>query len=188
VYVFSSIKLDYENLKLVDTKLTFSKDLKKMIIPQDGNLQLFKKGKHNFEKLEKLALVSGEFSRFKLDDNFNKNDYHSLYKQWIYNSVYKQKALNTMIYTEENKILGFTTLEKKTNLLCDISLVAVDEKARGKKIGRKLIDYTIFQASNKHFNKIQVVTQQNNIPAVGLYKKCGFRLTKTEYIYHYWRL
>lgn len=188
VYLFSNEKLDFENIKLVDTKLTFIKETKNIHVYECNNIKRFENGKDSFELLQELALMSGLYSRFKLDKNFKKNEYESLYKQWIYNSVYKNKAMDIIIYEENSIILGFTTLEKKTNDLLDISLVAVDENARGKNIGTKLINYTINHGSKRGFNKIQVVTQQNNLPAVNLYKKCGFEIIKKEYIYHYWNL
>jgi ribosomal protein S18 acetylase RimI-like enzyme len=164
------------------------KDIESLSYIKINNLKKFEKGKDDFKTLEKLTLLSGTYSRFRLDKHFKKKEYESLYKQWIYNSVYKEKALEVIVYKENNSILGFTTLEKKTNNLLDISLVAVDETARGKKIGTQLIEYSINYALKNGYSKIQVVTQQNNLPAVNLYKKCGFRIKSTEYIYHYWNL
>lgn len=188
IYVFSKQKLDYQGLDLVDTKLTFEKETKESNCLECDNLKLFELETDNFKTLEKLALASGVYSRFKLDRKFKDNEYNRLYQEWIKNSVYGQKAMAIIIYKENNNILGFTTLERKSDSLLDISLVAVDENARGKKIGTKLIEYSTNHGLKKGFNKIQVVTQQNNLPAVNLYKKCGFKIKSTEYIYHYWNL
>jgi len=188
VYVFSKQKIEFQELDLVDTKLTFEKTIKESNCLGCDNIKLFKLDIDNFKTLEKLALASGVYSRFKLDRNFRDNEYKRLYKEWIKNSVYGQKSMAIIIYKENNNILGFTTLEQKTNNLLDIGLVAVNENARGKRIGSRLIEYSANHGLKKGFNRIQVVTQQNNLPAVKLYEKCGFKIKSTEYIYHYWNL
>tara|TARA_R110002050_G_scaffold263499_3_gene404055 strand:+ start:1068 stop:1760 length:693 start_codon:yes stop_codon:yes gene_type:complete len=189
VYIISRERIEMKDIKLVDTKLTFVKEIKNNHHSyNDSNLNIFNASTDSFETLKKLAIASGEYSRFNVDSNFDKNDFESLYKQWIYNSVFKHKALKTIIYKENNKILGFSTLEKISDTDGNIGLVAVDINARGKKIGSKLIEHTISMAKREHLKNIQVVTQQHNLPAVNLYKNCGFISSKTEYIYHYWHL
>ena len=187
VYIFSNERLIYDCLKLVDTKLTFLRKTQKLSV-QTSNLTFFNLEKDSFESLEKLALLSGEYSRFQIDENFKSGEYKNLYKQWIYNKVFQEEDLDIIIYKEDNLILGFTILEKINHMLCNISLVAVDSKSRGKKIGTKLIEFTINQAFINNFQWIKVITQQNNTPATNLYRKCNFKLDKTEYIYHYWNL
>lgn len=189
VYIVTNEIIKFKDIKLVDTKLTFSKKLENIpLVKKDSNLKTFDKSIDCFETIEKLAIVSGEYSRFRVDPNFNKNDFESLYKQWIYNSVFNHKALKTLIYKENNKILGFSTLEKLSDSLGNIGLVAVDINERGKKIGNKLINHTILKAKCENFKNIQVITQKDNLPAVNLYKKCGFILNETQFIYHYWHL
>ena len=188
VYVFSKEKLDNKELNLVDTKLTFTRKNENVKSGCNKNLTFFSKEEDDFKSLEALALSSGEYSRFKVDVNFKNGEFKNLYKKWINNIVFEDKALDVIIYKEDDNILGFSTLDKINDTLCDIGLVAVDGKHRGKSIGTKLINFTIEQAFNLEFNTIQVVTQLENQPAINLYKKCGFKIKKTEYIYHYWNL
>ncbi|MCL5247324.1 GNAT family N-acetyltransferase [Cellulophaga sp. 20_2_10] len=188
VYLFSDQKIESSKVQLVDTKLTFSKQLEHANLDENSKVSIFLKGKDDFKKIEKLALQSGKYSRFKIDLNFKKNEYELLYKKWIRNSIYEEKAIEVAIFKDSQEILGFFTLEKKSDSLCDISLVAVDQNARGKKIGTKLINFAISQGVKKGFKDIQVVTQLENLPAKNLYEKCGFKICKTEYIYHYWNL
>lgn len=188
VYLFADQKIESSKVQLVDTKLTFSKQLQHSNFVETNEVSIFKKDKDDFEKIEKLALQSGKYSRFKIDSNFMNNEFELLYKKWIRNSIYEEKALEVAIFKDKEEILGFLTLEKKSDSLCDISLVAVDQYARGKKIGTKLINFAISQGVQKGFKDIQVVTQLENLPAKNLYEKCGFQISKTEYIYHYWNL
>ena len=188
VYVFADYEINHSQLKLVDIKVTLVKKKEKNENVDYNKIKIYNKEEDDFFQLEKLALISGKYSRFKIDVNFENNEYENLYKEWIKNSIYKDKALAVNVFKEENKILGFATLHKKTEFLCDIGLVAVDKNMRGKRIGTKLINYTSEQGFKMGFKKIQVVTQKNNRAAVGLYEKSGFNLFKIEYVYHYWNL
>ncbi|WP_445958146.1 GNAT family N-acetyltransferase [Yeosuana sp.] len=188
VYVFSSKKLKFEHLHLVDTKVTFLKEIEYLEDHNTSNIVLFNKNEDDFKVLEELALSSGEYSRFKIDKNFINGEYEVLYKEWIRKSVDKETFLDIIVYKENKHILGFTTLEGKGQSISNIGLVAVNQKERGKKIGTKLINFTVNHAFIKGFKEIQVITQQDNSPAMSLYEKCGFIISKTEYIYHYWNL
>lgn len=187
-YIFSPSKLNYKGLKLADEKVTFLKENIKPVQNNEKNLGFFNIKRDCYKSLEALALESGVYSRFKLDKNFRNNEYDRLYKKWINNTVFENKTLNIVTFKEDEHILGFTTLIKKSKTLCDISLVAVDKNSRGKMIGTKLIQESEKQAFINGFKNIQVVTQKNNKPAVNLYLKCGFKLESTKYIYHYWNL
>ena len=176
IYVLSSEKVAINGLKLVDKKVTFQQ---KTSIKDDLNknpsakIESFKEGVHDYESLKKLALSSGENSRFKIDENFKNNEYSKLYNQWINNAVYKDKAMDILIYRDK-EILGFTTIEKKSKYLAVIGLVAVSEQERGKGIASKLIESSINRAFELGFKTIQVATQFENIPAMRLYEKCDF--------------
>ena len=139
VYLFADQKIESSKVQLVDSKLTFSKQLEHANLDETNEVSIFTKGKDDFEKIAKLALQSGKYSRFKIDSNFKNNEYELLYKKWIRNSIYEEKALEVAIFKDNKEILGFLTLEKKNDSLCDIGLVAVDQNARGKKIGTKFL-------------------------------------------------
>lgn len=187
VYVFSSVPLRSNLLKHVDTKTTLSQTLGDAIkLEDDPYVCSFVNGVHSYENLEQLALESGVYSRFKVDTNFKSNEYERLYTKWIQNSVKDHGAFNTGIYYKNEKILGFTTVEKKTATLADIGLVAVDSSARGKGIGTLLIEDAKKKAYKKGFRKIQVVTQAANTSAIALYERCNFNIEEQKYIYHHW--
>lgn len=188
VYVFSSVPLAVNFLKHVDTKTTLSQSLSNTFKTRqdDPHLCSFMEEIHPYEDLERLALESGIYSRFKVDTNFALNEYERLYTKWIENSVKNKKAFNTGIYFKDKKLLGFTTVEEKTTALADIGLVAVDPVARGKGIGTLLIEDAKKKAYERSFKKIQVVTQAANVSAIALYERCNFNIEEQKYIYHYW--
>jgi len=190
VYIFSDQEQNIEKLNLVDLKTTLSQTLAKAIKSnnESANLENFNKELHDFDQLRRLALMSGRYSRFNIDKNFINKEFEKLYTRWIKNAVEDKSSDNVIVYLDENKIIGLTTLGEKNKNLADIGLVAVDSVARGKGVGSALIYKSLKIAKIKGYSEIQVVTQNSNKPALQLYKKCGFSITGLTYVYHYWNL
>jgi len=137
------------------------------------------------EDLLILALQSGHMSKYKQDPVFTLDQFKRLYTIWIERSVRREIADFVAVYQIGGKILGFITLLFKDHT-GKIGLVGVDEKSRGKGIGRQLIQYVITQCSINKCSEISVVTQRDNLAAVGLYIKSGFSLFSTQNNYHFW--
>ena len=123
---------------LVDEKVTFSIQGFKEIVPESSNIRPYNLT-YLSENLKILTLQSGLYSRFKIDPNFQNNEYENLYIEWIKKSVTKSVADEILIYYEGSEEKGFVTLAIKKDI-GSIGLIAVDEKERGKSIGRKLVN------------------------------------------------
>lgn len=168
---------------LIDEKLTFLK----MNASQEfceNEASLYQKNLVT-EDLVLLSKQSGEYSRFKLDKNFENNEFEKLYEKWIENSINKEIAKETIIIEAESKIVGVLTLGIK-NQRADIGILAIDEKHRGKGFGFQLVEKAFCEMKNLDMKDIQVVTQKANINACNFYRKMGFTLEKQEYVYHFW--
>ncbi|HWW39895.1 GNAT family N-acetyltransferase [Pedobacter sp.] len=190
VYVLSKDNLNLNNLTLVDNKVVFHRENISNInrLSFTENMVLFDERKHDVDQLVSLALESGVYSRFYLDKNFKNGEYRKLYTEWILKSINGELAFNILIANEKSKILGFTTIVKKNEILADIGLVAVHKDARGRGIGMGLINKTIEIARESNFKEIQVVTQMDNIPARKLYTNANFVIKDNINIYHFWNL
>jgi len=140
---------------------------------------------HASEKLKSLALQSGLYSRFKTDLNFQNNEYEKLYLEWIEKSVEKVIAEEILVYSENNDEKGLITLGLKGNE-GSIGLLAVDEKERGKSIGRKLVLAGFSYFKDKKVNIAEVVTQLDNKGACRFYESLGFQVKNIVNIYHLW--
>src|SRR5690606_4711658 len=185
IYIFS--KNENLNFKLVDRKVTYKlRDLQKNETPNFIEIDYYCHNETAYKELLNLALQSGEYSRFKIDSDFKNNEFVRLYTEWINNSINKKLASHIIIKKQDDKIVGFTTLSKKSESLADIGLVAVDKDYRGQGIAKELILKTISVAKSVGYEDVQVVTQLDNIPANILYKKCGFEKDSIINIYHYW--
>jgi dTDP-4-amino-4,6-dideoxy-D-galactose acyltransferase len=137
------------------------------------------------ESILNLAYRSGEYSRFLLDPNFEKDDFRNLYKTWILNSINKQIADEVFVVKFQSSIVGMATLKLK-NDSGDIGLIAVDESVQGKGVGTQLISAIKNYLSQRNINCLEVATQLNNTKACAFYNKCGFTVKSINNIYHFW--
>jgi dTDP-4-amino-4,6-dideoxy-D-galactose acyltransferase len=169
---------------LVDQKTVFLKTTEKHNEFSNHISEL--QGSEMNERLIKLALQAGEFSRFRIDKNFKKNEYERLYIEWITKSVNKEISFKTLVALKGSDIFGITTLDDEKNY-AHIGLVAVDETCRGQGIGSDLIHTADTIAFTRGFKEIKVVTQFQNKGACKLYEKCGFHFENITNVYHYWQ-
>ena len=138
-------------------------------------------------QLESLALQSGEYSRFRLDAHFAPSVFTGLYQRWLRNSLSHEIAREVLVFAAEptGPARGLLTLGLK-NGRADIGLLAVDAGARGQRIGQQLVAAARQRTAAWDLAELQVVTQLDNEPACGFYRRCGFREWQVEHIYHLW--
>lgn len=188
IYVESATPIDNNEFGSCYTKITYFMEVegdktigmgkKDLVIEQySGNIT---------DQLLSLTYQSGVYSRFRLDKNFNKNEYTKLYKKWVENSLNGEVAdIVEVIKADNSKIMGFVTIKFKNNN-SEIGLIAVDNNARGLGLGSLLIDKVNELSANRGCNKIIVSTQKDNKLACKFYEKNGFNEFETKHIYHWW--
>lgn len=182
LYIKTPKKIDRSSI-FCDEKITYVKH------HQDTNYAAYLNIESNKNKiittdLYELALLSGEFSRYNLDDKFPHKSFKHLYLKWIENSVYTEFATDVLVYKYNSKVIGFLTY-KDNNDISSIGIISVNPKFQGLGIGSKLISH--YQSLLKPNIKLQtVVTQGCNIKARALYEKNGYNLLDRTYIYHLW--
>jgi dTDP-4-amino-4,6-dideoxy-D-galactose acyltransferase len=170
---------------LADEKVTYSIGVtKELNFPVTDHIITYNLN-NTSEKLKNLALQSGLYSRFKIDPDFHNNEFERLYTEWIEKSVERKLAHEILVYNEGSEILGFITLALHKNT-GSIGLIAVDEKQRGKAIGKKLIGAALQYFKNHNITNVEVVTQKANYAACRFYESCGFKIKSIINIYHLW--
>ncbi len=184
--VMNADKLIFERFEmfLVDEKVTF---LKNIVNDSEAhpNICEYKENEVAPELLN-LAIESGIYSRFKIDQNIPNAKFEEMYRLWVINSVRKKISDVVLVYKKANKIIGFVTVGRKEDM-GKIGIIAVDAAGRGKGVGKALIksaENYCFQVGIKY---LKIVTQGKNIPACKFYKKCGYTLKSTLYFYHIWK-
>lgn len=172
---------------LADEKVTYVRDISTFDISsvaRDETIEAYCGTSVNAD-LVSLALQSGLYSRFRVDPKIPAHKFEQLYEQWIEKSVNKTIAETVLIKKSGNMIVGMITAGFKNNR-GDIGLIAVDESARGMKIGEKLVNAALHWSVAKGHKTVQVVTQGANRAACILYEKCGYHTEKIENVYHIW--
>jgi len=143
------------------------------------------KAKHATNHLIQLAIQSGVYSRFKIDNKISTIKFEKLYELWIKKLLKRENNEVILICKVENEIAGFLAVGIKNDRV-DLIMGAVGEKHRGQGIGKELFMSAEHFALKKGFKRIQIVTQGNNVPACKLYEKIGYEIEGLAYIYHVW--
>lgn len=172
---------------LVDEKVTYRRVVSRLLQPADGSSAIVSYIKANPTKeLASLALQSGAYSRFARDTNFTHGEFQTLYTTWLARSLSRNIAFDVLVYPDENgNIRGFITLESKGRQ-GNIGLLAVDKAFRRQAVGSRLLVEALRRFNRKKAAMVSVVTQKANIGACRFYEKSGFRVIKTQYVYHFW--
>lgn len=185
LYLFSNALILNKKLsrKLVDKKIIYKKVLRETPIEMKPSIY---KGKINsIEELISLALLSGNHSRFKLDENMPLGSFETMYRQWIVNDL---SDPNTFIIVEKSaeSIVGFVTISFNSTNIAEIGLIAVSRSHQGKGIGSKLIKSAESLALKNGMSSIRVATQKKNIQANLFYQSNEYEMIDNKYIYHIW--
>ena len=136
-------------------------------------------------ELEQLAYESGNYSRFKLDRNFDDGDFYRMYKIWMEKSVKKQMADNVFVIKENDIIKAMVTM-KIDATKGRIGLISVSAATQGKGYGKALLVACEQELINKNITMLEVPTQIDNKQACGFYEKYGFIMHSITNIYHFW--
>lgn len=171
----------YEGNQLVFTKENLENSTSALQISSISSLPGL-----SVDKINDLAILSGNWSRFKVDKNFTREEFELLYKTWVQNSINKEVADDLLVYQENNIISGFLTYKIKDSKAI-IGLLAVSPEVERSGIGTKLIKALEGRAVAMDLKSIEVKTQQLNIKAVKFYQKVGFKISEQIKVKHFWK-
>ena len=173
--------------RLVDERLTFVSDLRgfpRADIPELRFVQSYIEGM-SLTELKQLAVDSGIYSRFVVDPQFPRAKAIALFEEWIERSIEKTFADDVLVLTQDHRIAGMATIRKK-NDCANIGLAAVAADFRRRRFGQALVYAAQNWCRERGVDRIEVATQSVNVPARMLYRKCGFQLQRTEFVFHFW--
>lgn len=186
IYIFAQKGLlaPHGNCSLVDQKTIYKTKIASVSAPIDDSIIQYEEN-YVTEDLLKLALVSGEYSRFRLDHRLPDDAYERLYTRWIEQSVKHKIATEIFCYTIAGKIKGVLTLNRKGSKGI-IGLVATDPNSQGNGIGSALLQYVKNFCAKNGVVELTVATQLRNKAACHLYEKAGFIMESCTDIWHWW--
>lgn len=196
VYVFTAennfldASLLNESFKLVDQKIVYSVHIDERNFSDLSDIESINQdflSQEDINNIYHLAYMSGEFSRFRLDEKLPKNYFYKLYTTWADKSLNRIIAHKTFVFRERNKIVGFATVKiNQDQNYAEIGLIAVEPQQRGKKIGKKLVEKCLKEAKINNVSSLKIPTQLSNQNACNFYEKMGFQKESITNIYHLW--
>jgi dTDP-4-amino-4,6-dideoxy-D-galactose acyltransferase len=169
---------------LADQKVIFGKTPEQHTVSLSNIIEF--QGNNINQQLIGLVLQAGLFSRFRIDKNFENNEYERLYIEWLTKSIKKLIAFSVMVAMDGSDSIGLTTISKNAPQ-ANIGLFAVDEHFRGRGIGQDLIHSADTASFELGLKELKVVTQLQNKVACSLYEKCNFQIEKITNVFHYWQ-
>jgi dTDP-4-amino-4,6-dideoxy-D-galactose acyltransferase len=184
LYLFSKEPLQIDlgpKIILADKKVIYHK-----MIDQNAEFSIANVVSVNISNnaLNDLALLSGNFSRFKLDKELH-HKFEIMYKTWLDRSLKREIASEVLAYQIAGETVGFVTI-KKTGSSSTIGLIAVNNIYQGKKIGTELMRAIEGWCLRNDVCEIDVATQLDNKQACAFYERNGYNIKQIDYIYHYY--
>lgn len=167
---------------LVDVRVTLERDA--VEVRRGAVSEVRPASADDLESLRQIATTSHTDSRFYFDHRFPRERCDALYALWIEQSC--AGAAGVTLVVDNGK--GPTAY-----LTCDldgqvgqIGLMAVAAEARGRGVGRVLVEAGVSWCAERGANRMRVVTQGRNISAQALYQRCGFTTAGVGLWYHRW--
>ncbi|HVX11594.1 MAG TPA: GNAT family N-acetyltransferase [Pirellulales bacterium] len=143
------------------------------------------------EQLRELAIVAGQFSRFKTDRRFPTALFEALYRRWIDRSTLHEIADAVLVApggaaaNGAVEMLGMSTISAADER-ATIGLIAVRAEVQGKGIARALMSASHAWMLDRGLRESFVTTQEANRRACALYERCGYRVGEHSLFYHFW--
>lgn len=136
---------------------------------------------HSCPALDRLALASGTYSRFRIDRNFCQQEFERLYLHWVAKCI---NDPNCSIWIYGN-YQGMISLCQKEQTMQIILLAVLPNYQRGG-IGKKLIQQAFYVAQQAACLRVHTTTQGLNPKSMHFYAACGFRVLHQELVFHFW--
>lgn len=186
LYVFDAAQTGFSaaGAQLVDKKILYAKSCEPC--QAFTEVSLYQGGKPT-DALYRLALISGSYSRFRLDPLFPKGSFERLYRRWI-ETACPAEGTNKQILTfldSHGVTKGMITIDYQSEL-GHIGLVAVDTDTQHMGIGSKLMSTLDGYLFERGVKTLEVPTQKANLDACRWYEKNGFSIKSVTSIYHWW--
>lgn len=191
IYVFGANNLRLDNSllnefngRIVDVKVLYVKDITSSYENIEADIVEYTDNEC-CNDLEQLAYLSGEYSRYKTDDNFGVDNFKRLYKTWMDKSITREIADKLFIIKNNDEILGMVTMKIEAEI-GHLGIMAVKENAQKNGYANSFIKYCCNTLYAIGINEIEVPTQLNNLKACRLYERLGFKIHDITSVYHFW--
>ncbi len=91
--------------------------------------------------------------------------------------VYHPHELEGIIERRDDRIVGLLTMRLDES---EMELLTVNSVMEGKRIGTSLVLAAIDEARKRNCSRVWLTTTNDNLRAIGMYQRLGFRLTEVH--------
>ena len=166
---------------LADIRITLERTPTK---PVSGSQRIRLASETDIPQLATMAAGHHTMSRFYSDPGFPRERCGALYASWIEKSC-RGDAQAVFVAEENQRVAGYITCHHDDST-GRIGLTGVADWAQQRGVGTQLVSAALDYFHSKEVDRVTVVTQGRNIPALRLYEGCGFRAQSVELWYHWW--
>jgi dTDP-4-amino-4,6-dideoxy-D-galactose acyltransferase len=114
-------------------------------------------------------------SRYCCPDFFSNDEADRFYATWVDKAYLGTFDDELLVYHNDNHLAGFVSI-KYSSQHAKIGLVGIHPSFMGKGIGKNMLHAIQTRCVSKGVNSISVQTQLENISAIGLYSRVGFKV------------
>jgi ribosomal protein S18 acetylase RimI-like enzyme len=168
--------------RLVDLRVTLTWE-RRHERPIEPDVAIRTAREDDLPQLERIAESAHRDTRFYVDPRFLERA-PALYRTWIANEVRDDRA--TVFVTDHDGLAAGYLTARVTEAEGHIGLVGVAEQARGRGIGRALLDRSLGWFVDRGCAKVHVPTHGRNLAAQRLYQRSGFLTSNVQLWFHRW--
>jgi ribosomal protein S18 acetylase RimI-like enzyme len=128
--------------------------------------------------LQDLAATAFVRSRFVVDPFFSPDDNQRLHREWVKN-LFGGLAQSIFVCEVDGQLAGFVS-NSLSGSEARIPLIATDARFRRRGVGRALVAAALHWSAQQGAQLAHVKTQAHNYPALALYHRAGYVVSKTE--------
>jgi ribosomal protein S18 acetylase RimI-like enzyme len=136
--------------------------------------------------LRQIARGSYRDSRFYHDGRLRRAKCDELFDLWTTQTCQRHPD-HVLVARQSGAAVGYVTCTiDATSHIAGIELIGVAESARGRGVGKRLVDAALAWGVARGATEMSVVTQARNAPALRLYEGTGFVTRLLQRYYHKW--
>jgi ribosomal protein S18 acetylase RimI-like enzyme len=166
-------------MRLVDIGVDSTFDLRRTPLPEQPATPLVREATpDDLRPLQDLAATAFVRSRFVTDQFFSADANELLHRTWVKN-LFGGLAQAIFVCELDGQVAGFVS-NSLSNQETRIPLIATNANYRRAGIGRALIARALNWSAEQGAVRAHVKTQAHNYPALALYHRAGYVISKTE--------